>query len=115
MKTFLNFASKNIAFLLLSLTAMMTAPVSAQERSLSFKEEKRRYIVYTPPSYASSPEKKYPVVLNFHGGGMTMREQMFYTQMNKAADEFGFIVVYPQGVGAVGKQDWNVEIGRAHV
>lgn len=44
------------------------------------------------------------MVFNFHGGGMAMAEQMLYTQMNKTADKYDFIVVYPQGI----KQDWNV-------
>ncbi|WP_230408208.1 alpha/beta hydrolase family esterase [Undibacterium baiyunense] len=88
--------------------SLASTAVSAQEKGLTHKEEKRRYIVYTPVSYANNPDKKYPLVLNFHGGGMTMREQMLYTQMNKTAEQFDFIVVYPQGLGNVGKQDWNV-------
>jgi len=93
---------------------LYSAPVEAQEKPLQHKEEKRRYIVYTPKSYASNSDKKYPLVLNFHGGGMTMREQMLYTQMNKSADQYDFIVVYPQGLGNVGKQDWNVGFGTSY-
>jgi polyhydroxybutyrate depolymerase len=79
--------------------------------SLVHKEEKRRYIVYTPASYASEAQKAFPVVFNFHGGGMSMAEQMLYTQMNRAADRHGFIVVYPAGI----KQDWNVGFGMSYL
>jgi polyhydroxybutyrate depolymerase len=93
---------------------LYSAATHAQEKTLLHQQEKRRYLVYTPSSYASHPDKKYPLVLNFHGGGMTMREQMFYTQMNKTADAHDFIVVYPQGLGGVGKQDWNVGFGTSY-
>ena len=95
-----------IAISLLTLTCLCTSAL-AQVSSIVHKEDKRRYIVYTPPSYQSAPQQAFPVVFNFHGGGMSMAEQMLYTQMNKTADRHQFIVVYPQGI----KQDWNVGFG----
>jgi polyhydroxybutyrate depolymerase len=83
----------------------------AQVGSLVHKEEKRRYIVYAPPAYHGEPQQSFPVVFNFHGGGMSMAEQMLYTGMNRAADRHRFIVVYPQGV----KQDWNVGFGMPYL
>lgn len=83
----------------------------AQVNTLMHKEEKRRYIVYTPPAYAAQPEKAFPLVINFHGGGMSMAEQMLYTQMNRAADRHQFIAVYPAGI----KQDWNVGFGMSYL
>lgn len=93
-----------ISLLVLACTSL---PVLAQVSSLVHKEEKRRYIVYTPEAYQSQPQQNFPVVFNFHGGGMSMAEQMLYTQMNKTAERHRFIVVYPQGI----KQDWNVGFG----
>jgi polyhydroxybutyrate depolymerase len=94
---------------LISLLILLCASTHAlsQEKTLMHKEVKRKYIVYTPAGYESRPQQQYPVVVNFHGGGMTMREQMLYTQMNRTADREHFIVVYPQGI----KQDWNVGYG----
>jgi polyhydroxybutyrate depolymerase len=114
MKSLQLFFSAALSLGLLASTSLYSTPVLAQEKGLTHKEEKRRYIVYTPKSYVSNPDKKYALVLNFHGGGMTMREQMLYTQMNKAADQFDFIVVYPQGLGNIGKQDWNVGFGTSY-
>ncbi|MCC7642374.1 MULTISPECIES: PHB depolymerase family esterase [unclassified Janthinobacterium] len=93
-----------ISLLVLACTSI---PVLAQVSSLVHKEEKRRYIVYTPAAYEQAPQQAFPVVFNFHGGGMSMAEQMLYTQMNKTAERHQFIVVYPQGI----KQDWNVGFG----
>ena len=96
-----------IVSLLLLLCTCFPLMAEAQVQTLQHKDAKRRYIVYTPPAYHSAPQQAFPVVFNFHGGGMTMAEQMLYTQMNRAADLHGFIVVYPQGI----KQDWNVGFG----
>ena len=93
-----------ISLLVLACTGI---PALAQVSSLVHKEEKRRYIVYTPEADQSQPQQTFPVVFNFHGGGMSMAEQMLYTQMNKTAERHRFIVVYPQGI----KQDWNVGFG----
>lgn len=91
--------------------ACIAAPALAQVKSLVHKDDMRRYLVYTPPSYEAQPHKAFPVVFNFHGGGTTMAEQMLYTQMNRAADRHGFIVVYPPGI----KQDWNVGFGMSYL
>ncbi len=96
-----------IALLVLS-SACSTA--FAQVATLLHKEAKRRYIVYTPPSYQSDTQP-YPVVFNFHGSGMSMAEQMLYTGMNRAADRHRFIVVYPLGVD----RDWNVGFGTSYL
>lgn len=99
--------------ILISLIVLASAslPALAQVKSLQYKEEKRRYLVYAPPSYAEQPQKAFPLVFNFHGGGMSMAEQMLYTQMNRAADRHQFIVVYPLGI----KQDWNVGFGMSYL
>lgn len=94
-------------FISLLVLACTGIPALAQVTSLVHKDEKRRYIVYTPAAYQSQPQQAFPVVFNFHGGGMSMAEHMLYTQMNKAAERHRFIVVYPQGI----KQDWNVGFG----
>lgn len=102
---------KILVSLFLIVCTTVPAAALAQVKSLVHKEDKRRYLVYTPPSYDQQPQKSYAVVFNFHGSGMTMAEQMLYTQMNRAADRHQFIVVYPSGV----KQDWNVGFGMSYL
>lgn len=89
-------------FLLLLLCS--GAQLFSQARQFKWGNERRRYLVYLPASYHQNTKDKFPVIFNFHGGGMTMTEQMFYSGMNKAAEKNRFIVVYPQGIN----QDWNV-------
>ncbi len=100
----------NVALAATLLLAVLPTPARAQAKSLTHGAEKRRYIVYTPASYAADTTRKLPVVLSFHGGGMTMAEQMLYTRMNRTAEAEGFIVVYPQGL----QQDWNVGFGTSY-
>lgn len=76
----------------------------SQAKQFTYGGEKRRYIIFLPSDYQKDTNRSFPVVFNFHGGGMTMTEQMLYSQMNKTAEKQQFIVVYPQGI----KQDWNV-------
>jgi polyhydroxybutyrate depolymerase len=86
------------------LFVIQTSSIFCQAKQFAFAGEKRRYTIYLPASYHENKSKTFPIVFNFHGGGMTMTEQMFYSRMNEAAEKHQFIVVYPQGV----KQDWNV-------
>ncbi|WP_207496967.1 extracellular catalytic domain type 1 short-chain-length polyhydroxyalkanoate depolymerase [Aridibaculum aurantiacum] len=93
----------NKSFLLVLLTLCVFQAFS-QAKQFKVGDDRRRYIVYLPTGYHADSMKKYPLVFNFHGGGMTMTEQMFYSGMNKSADKNSFIAVYPQGIN----QDWNV-------
>lgn len=93
---------KKLLLAVLLLINVLTA--SAQVKSFKFEGVKRKFILYLPTSYHSNPAKVYPLVFNFHGGGMTVAEQMLYTRMNETAEKHGFIVVYPAGVN----HDWNV-------
>lgn len=74
----------------------------SQQRQIEVNDQKRSFIKYVPKSIDST--KTVPLVFNFHGGGMSALEQMFYTEMNDSAETNGFIVVYPQGI----ESDWNV-------
>ncbi len=78
--------------------------VNAQFRPIKIGDDTRRFILYVPSSFNSTSSNQVPLVFNFHGGGMTASEQMMYSGMNKTAEKYGFIVVYPVGKN----QDWNV-------
>ncbi|WP_375212082.1 alpha/beta hydrolase family esterase [Aquabacterium sp.] len=72
--------------------------------------ETRRYKVHVPRGY--SPDRPTALVLAFHGGGGNMNVQAndrHYGQISKA-DELGYVVVFPNGVGRLpgGKMaTWN--------
>jgi polyhydroxybutyrate depolymerase len=93
---------KTILLALIIIGCLTTS--KGQRTRINVEGVKREFIVYTPKGYNSPTAKKFPVVFNFHGGGMSHLEQMFYTEMNKCADKNQFIVVYPLGIN----KDWNV-------
>lgn len=65
--------------------------------TLVHQKLKREYVVHVPKSY--QPKQKSAVILNFHGGGGNAANQIAQSQMNTAADQDGYIVVYPEGTG----------------
>lgn len=73
--------------------------------------EKREYLLYVPASY--DPTQPTPLVISMHGAMNWPAFQMRLTQWNKAADEYGFIVVYPAGTGPLhlGPRAWFMEGG----
>jgi polyhydroxybutyrate depolymerase len=59
--------------------------------------ERREYLLYVPESY--DPAKAVPLVINIHGFTQWPANQAEVSQWNQLADEEGFIVVYPSGLG----------------
>lgn len=62
---------------------------------------KRSYLVHIPAGYDQA--KPTPVVLVFHGGGTDAEIMVRFSGFNKKADDEGFIVVYPNGMGRLDK------------
>lgn len=56
----------------------------------------RSYIVHVPRDTVTS---RWPVLLNFHGGGSNAAGQQAYSRMDETADREGFLAVYPNGTG----------------
>jgi poly(3-hydroxybutyrate) depolymerase len=62
----------------------------------------RSYVVYVPSSIkANTP---VPLVFDFHGSGGTGAQEESASGWKKKADQAGFVMVYPDGVGKA----WNV-------
>src|SRR5437588_202921 len=74
--------------------------------------ENRDYLLYVPRSYDRN--KPAPLVISMHGAGGWAVQQMEMSGWNRLADEQGFIVVYPSGVGSAGPRVWH-EDGRKDV
>ena len=62
----------------------------------------RRWLTYLPSNYAAltAGGKKLPLVLSLHGRNGSARWQAVTSEWHTVAEQNGFIVVYPQGVGA---------------
>jgi polyhydroxybutyrate depolymerase len=63
----------------------------------------RTALVHIPTGY--DPTKPTPIVLNFHGLAGSPSQEEGLTLMDAEADSQGFVVVYPQGTGAL--PSWN--------
>lgn len=66
-------------------------------RTVSVNSRERSYFVHIPARH--DPMKLTPVVLVFHGAGMTARMMAQFCGLNQKADEAGFVAVYPSGTG----------------
>ncbi len=62
----------------------------------------RSAVVHVPPRYDGS--RTVPLVLAFHGAGMTGAQMQAFSGLDDPADRLGFVVVYPDGA-----PDWEAE------
>ena len=66
--------------------------------SLSYGGISRSSILYVPANYNSA--KAYPLILAFHGSGGTGAEMENITAFDALADQYGFLVAYPESNGS---------------
>ena len=68
---------------------------------------KRYYLVHVPPGGGSG--KPQPVVLALHGGGGDAKGMRLHYGLERVADREGFILVFPEGSGRLGRKllTWN--------
>lgn len=78
---------------------------NSDTETLSHNGETREYILYVPDVYDGNSE--VPLMLNFHGFGMTASQQLSFADMRSLADANNFILVYPQGTLLDGSPHWN--------
>jgi polyhydroxybutyrate depolymerase len=81
----------------------------SKEKYLDFEGMERRYRVHLPKGYDKN--KKYPLVLAFHGIFENPRLFEMVTGLSRKADEEGFVVVYPQGTKGriLSPYTWNAD------
>ncbi|MGC3968535.1 MAG: PHB depolymerase family esterase [Pirellulales bacterium] len=80
--------------------------LGTSERYLTVNDLERGYVLYVPKGYDA--KKPTPVVLCFHGAITNGPITLFLTNLNKKAEEAGFIVVYPNGTSRNGVVfTWN--------
>jgi polyhydroxybutyrate depolymerase len=73
--------------------------------SLVVADRKRTYLVHTPPKY--NPKEPVAVVLALHGATMNGPMMAWFSDLNRKADEAGFLAVYPNGTGPHSSFTWN--------
>ena len=96
-----------ILFFAISLPLVYQAQTGVQTTHITSHAGKTRdYILYVPLSYDGQTD--VPLVLNLHGYGSSMTEQIAYGDFRKIADTANFILVVPNGLlDNTNKQRWN--------
>jgi polyhydroxybutyrate depolymerase len=79
--------------------------VSQTNGSFLFEDINRSYIVYVPQQEKNG--EAYPLMMVLHGFTQTGQAIMNYSDFNTYAELYGFVAVYPNGVG----NSWNVGVG----
>jgi len=95
----------SLAFLTLAFAQPAPLGPGDHARSLTVGGLKRTCLVHVPKGH--DPKKPTPVVLALHGAAMNGPMMVWFSGLNKKADEAGFVVVYPSGTFLT----WNA--GRA--
>ncbi len=72
--------------------------------TLVVNQQVRQYRLHIPPTH--KPDQAMPLVVNLHGFASSAAEQERLSQMSVKADQIGFIVVYPEGLGT--PQTWHI-------
>ncbi len=86
-----------LAALLLALALLAYRLADRTNGRLTIGNETRRYLLYVPPSY--DPAKPTPLVISIHGFAQWPAHQSQLTGWTQLADEYGFILVHPSGLG----------------
>ena len=94
-------STKNILLLLL-LVMLWNISAAQTTGSFQFDGQTRTYTLYVPSAW--TPDKHYPFLLALHGLTQTGNSMMTFSDFNTYAEEYGFIVAYPDGLS----NSWNV-------
>ncbi|RAP32127.1 hypothetical protein DID75_05315 [Candidatus Marinamargulisbacteria bacterium SCGC AG-410-N11] len=82
-----------------------TLPEGAEVKTITHDSINREYVLYLPVNFDRT--KKSPLMLNFHGNGMTAIDQFNSANMKDLADANNFVLVYPKGENT----EWNSYVG----
>lgn len=96
---------RNRLFLLLLPLLFLSSCAAYQ--SFPHDGQEREYLLHLPKNHPDSAA----LLLVLHGYTNKAAFIRFYSQMNKVANEKGFVVAYPQGsIAKTGKTHWNAQL-----
>ena len=87
------------------------AQADIARHSVEYAGSSRHYLISIPPDY--SPERRYPLLLVFHGGGGNPEQVLQSSDIVARAAKEDWILVAPSGSGRFGNRllTWNVGFG----
>jgi polyhydroxybutyrate depolymerase len=78
-------------------------PTGAADDQIISGGQTRTYRLYVPRSY--QPGTPAPLLLGFHGAGSSGAQFESYSGFDTLSERFGFIAIYPQGLGDLSNWD----------
>lgn len=93
--------------LIISVLAYSMSVLAQENVSVTIEHdgENRNFFLYIPSSYSEAGQPT-SMVFNFHGFGSNAIQQRGYSDMNRVAEQEGFIVCYPNGIDSAWNVDW---------
>jgi polyhydroxybutyrate depolymerase len=95
--------AKRVLWIILALILLLITAVSLyswldkSNGEIVSSGNRREYLLYVPDSY--EPSAPAPLVISLHGFAEWPAHIMRITRWDEAADEYGFILVFPSGTG----------------
>lgn len=110
-------ATARDGFILIALASVVlfgfveTARAEVTRKSVEHAGSSRHYLISIPPKY--SPERRYPLLLVFHGGGGNPEQVLKSSDIVERAAKENWILVAPAGSGRFANRllTWNVGFG----
>jgi len=102
----MNFVKNILLFSLLALSHNLLIGQQDLYVTLEHDGETRNFLLYLPTSY-SEVGQAMPLVINYHGFGSTSFQQRGYSDINRVAEEEGFITCHPSGIDNAWNVDWD--------
>ena len=87
-----------------------TTPRTTPSNNSNDDSDDDSYDSIYPYSYKRSAEDALPLLMVFHGFGMTAEQQLAMADFTSLAQQHQFIVVYPQGALLDGSPHWNAAL-----
>ena len=94
---------------------LVAGPWSSQARwfrsdpdahSIVVKGVERTFLLHIPKGAKAAARR--PLVMALHGGGTNGKSMRRFSGLDEAADQYGFMVVYPEGTGPTARfRTWN--------
>lgn len=85
------------AVVLLALGSAAHSPADTEQYHLYIGPSSRTFLVHIPKKLTHS--QRAPLVIALHGGGTNGKWMEDFSGLSGAAEQYGFVVVYPNGSG----------------
>ena len=102
-----------LAFLLIVACADKAAVAPMTRYTLQHDNLEREYFVFLPSTYGGKQDLPVAIFMHGYGGTATGTEAEVAQGLNRYAEEYGYVMVYPQGTWFMAGDSVETQIGRS--